>query len=721
MSGLRRPSAAARATLREALAFALAALGPLTLYVLTLPRTVVLEDDGLFLMAAAHLGIAHPPGYPLHTWIAHLFLQLPFGSPAFLGHLSSAVLGALACGCVYLCARRLGAASVAALAAAWLFGASEQFWAQAIITEVYTLNALLFFAACAAVLQGPRSAGRRWPWFVAAAAAGLSFANHWPLMALSAPGLALLALPAWREWLPRLPALAATFAVSAAAPYGWLVWRSQQAPTVSFYGEIASLRDLWFYVSRQGYSHVDASPAAGWADRLSYAQWFGNELLWQFTLPGFALAALGVYARLAGKRLAPKPARPGQSAKASKRLKAVPASRRGTRRRRWNVPAVALGTLMILLGNSAALIVLLGFDFDHFQVAVFRPYSLVGYGIVALWLAVGLQFLAARLPRLLPVAGRLPGVATAVVAVVGLALTAASTHASWPKNNRAESDIAQAFVELTFGMLPENAVLLVSGDMETGPFGYFHFVEEHRPDISLISIQGLVYGNRLYSPLAPEETRHQGLSEYIDSVIGERRVFSHGPFDMLDARGIVHHGHLIEIAPDVARGQIRIEPNDASDEWFETQLARRTEDTWERRFRDLDVYGYGQYLGTIVFSRDPGLMEETARVRELAEGQFYSNMGMLETLLNQGTEHLEDPQYLDYVRKLLEQGQELMPAELSKERRSRFLYMQGFTAATIGQEDEGVALLRESWEIYPHPNNSARTALETLGAWETLP
>ena len=119
---------------------AAAVLGPLVLYVATLPRTVVLEDDGLFLMAGVHLGVAHPPGYPLYTLILHLFTRLPFGDPAFLGHLSSAVLGALACGTVYVCARLLRVTVALALTATWLFGVSEQFWSQAIITEVYTLS-----------------------------------------------------------------------------------------------------------------------------------------------------------------------------------------------------------------------------------------------------------------------------------------------------------------------------------------------------------------------------------------------------------------------------------------------------------------------------------------------------------------------------------------------------------------------------------------------------
>ena len=102
----------------DALALCAAVLGPLALYALTMPRAVVLEDDGLFLMAGAHLGVAHPPGYPLHTLIVHLFMQLPFGPPALLGHLSSAVTGALACGALFACARLLGA-SVGLAMAAW--------------------------------------------------------------------------------------------------------------------------------------------------------------------------------------------------------------------------------------------------------------------------------------------------------------------------------------------------------------------------------------------------------------------------------------------------------------------------------------------------------------------------------------------------------------------------------------------------------------------------
>ena len=51
-----------------------------------------------------------------------------------------------------------------------------------------------------------------------------------------------------------------------------------------FYGPIDSWGDLWFYVSRQGYSGVDASPPASWSDRAAFLGWFAADLVRQTTL-----------------------------------------------------------------------------------------------------------------------------------------------------------------------------------------------------------------------------------------------------------------------------------------------------------------------------------------------------------------------------------------------------------------------------------------------------
>src|SRR2546430_15573737 len=94
-------------TLFRSLQAAAVALALFALYAATAPRTVALEDDGLFILSSYFLGIEHPPGYPLFIWIGHLFTYLPFGSVAYRVHLASALFGALTGGAAWLCARAL--------------------------------------------------------------------------------------------------------------------------------------------------------------------------------------------------------------------------------------------------------------------------------------------------------------------------------------------------------------------------------------------------------------------------------------------------------------------------------------------------------------------------------------------------------------------------------------------------------------------------------------
>ena len=73
----------------------------LSVYLWSAPRTVVLEDDGFFILAAYFNGIAHPPGYPLYTVLGHFMTWLPFGSVAYRVHALSALFGALGCGVLW--------------------------------------------------------------------------------------------------------------------------------------------------------------------------------------------------------------------------------------------------------------------------------------------------------------------------------------------------------------------------------------------------------------------------------------------------------------------------------------------------------------------------------------------------------------------------------------------------------------------------------------------
>ena len=670
--------------MRGGAALAAAVCGPLLLYWLSLPRNVVLEDDGLFLMAGATFGIAHPPGYPLYTLIAHLFSHLPFGTPAVLGHLSSAFLGALACAAVHLCARLLGASVLAALAGAWLFAASEHFWSQAIIAEVYTLNALLFFA-CFALLLRSAAQPERWRWWLGAAAAyGLSLANHWPLMVLATPGLLLVALPAATTLRRHPRLLLAMFAVAfaaAALPYLGMVVRSWQAPVASFYGAIEDWPAFWHYVSRAGY--MDVNPVANWGDRLAYLSWFGGELLWQLTLPGCALALLGLVVLMRSGRL-----------------------------------AASIGGLLALLGNSVVLLLGIEFEFNFLRVAIFRPYSLICYGLAAVYLAVGLRFAAAELARRWPIKRAWPPSLTqgALIAAAGLAMSAASVAASWPVNNRADDDFAAAYADMVFDTLPSDAVVIVHGDVETAVLGYYRHVEQRRPDVDLYNTQGLVFRNRLFSPLAAEQEQNKALQRLIAET--ERPVFYRLWNDPDHGHGIQHHGFLKEVLKGTLSNSLSLIASPIAADYFSALLARRPSDPWEKSKRLALLNEFGQFLSYALLAGDANLGEHTRTLRTAAEGNLASLMGMIQVLLKYGADtHLS--QVDAWIAAATRLQNEALGGDdatmLSRWRRAELAYLTGVLRAQQGDAKAATDAFRASWRLNPASDNPARDALAVHG------
>src|SRR5437660_1563870 len=148
-----------------------------SLYAYSAPRTVTLEDDGLFIMSSYFLGVDHPPGYPLMTVLGKLFTLLPVGSIAFRVHLLSAFFGALTCVALWLVVRALVADAVSAYTGAVLYGLSATFWSQAIIAETYTLNAFFFFCLFYLALVFLATKNLR-VLYVFAGVFGLSLANY---------------------------------------------------------------------------------------------------------------------------------------------------------------------------------------------------------------------------------------------------------------------------------------------------------------------------------------------------------------------------------------------------------------------------------------------------------------------------------------------------------------------------------------------------------------
>ena len=117
------------------------------LYLMTLAPTVLyfttdMRDAPVLPVSAYVLGIPQATGYPTYTILTHLFTYLPIGDVAYRVNLASAVFGTLAVVAVFFVGLALSRRVVAAAVGALAFGASGLFWSQAVIAEVYTLNAL---------------------------------------------------------------------------------------------------------------------------------------------------------------------------------------------------------------------------------------------------------------------------------------------------------------------------------------------------------------------------------------------------------------------------------------------------------------------------------------------------------------------------------------------------------------------------------------------------
>jgi hypothetical protein len=215
-------------------------------------------DSGEFITAAATLGVAHPTGYPTYLLLARLFQVLPVGDLAFRSHLFSAAAALGAVLCVYACVRTLHrkrhwhALAAAALAALWL-GLCPALWAQAVVAEVYTLNALfvglllLWLARLNSPEAAPQAAAHPfWP-----LAAGLALGNH---ITVALPIGAALALLLWlsqgRRW--RVLAWQCAWIGAGLLVYLYVPLRAAAQPPINWSGA-STLAGFWWLISGQPY------------------------------------------------------------------------------------------------------------------------------------------------------------------------------------------------------------------------------------------------------------------------------------------------------------------------------------------------------------------------------------------------------------------------------------------------------------------------------------
>jgi len=642
----------------------------LVVYVLTMPRTIGLEDAGLFQMVCHLDGISHPPGYPLFTNLCQLFVKLSIFPPGvFAGNFLSALLAALGCSVFFSCCFSITRDLLLSYVAALAYGFSATFWSQAIIIEVYSLTVLMFLLCWRVLLAFVESGNVRYLYLAILVYAG-SLANHWPLMILSTPALLATVFPRFeliRSHLksPGFWALSVLVALIGLSPYVTILLARDTA--IAVYGDVHSLEELLSYVARSAYS--DHHDVAGSMDRVRFMLWLLTESATQFGFVAIPLMLLGIV------------------------------SSYGTLPR-----STAIGLVLMYLGSTFFLNFLLNFRYEVFWQSIFKPYPVIGYLALSFWLASGTRYVVDWLRKTNARSARvMPWVVTAVVV---LSIFSANIF----ENYRRTTGWVEQYGISVLESLPKDAVFFASGDFEIGVFGFLHLVMGVRPDIELRSWDNLVFANRLASPFSSDEIQQAKRIEFLE---GNTRPVLASSVPLAPA---AHQGAYYRYTPGSPRSAERNPQMDLFlDQLLDLYINGLITDPHEIHFAYYRLLSFTRQYVELALTHQDLTEEEFERLTRL-QSTFPGKLATLETLL-----HLDrgnDGKH--FLIEIARAAEEQIPPFATSESLAVFYEFYG-RIMTMEPADnrKAISYFEKSIDTYPIPNNTSICPLANLYRLET--
>ncbi len=438
----------------------------LAVYTLTLtPSLSYLSPDGSELATVPYiLGLAHPPGYPLYTWLGFLFSHLiPIRDVAWRMNLFSAVGAAFGVALAYLIGRLLLPPArhsrglllqrAFALAGAAALAFSPTLWSQAIIAEVYAPNlAAVTLTLLLLLLWARRPSPALYAAF--ALAYGLSLGTHLSNLGF-APAFALFTAlilwqksAPWRQWAMTVLAGGVAFSLGA-AQFAWIPLRAASLPPGLLLTRHAptTLTGLYQYTLGAFNNLRFAFPLTALPERITLYLYYLNA---QFGLVGLLLGAVGM---LAMPLLRP--------------------------RRFWLLMGMYLAHLTFFLEYRA-------FDLEVFFIPVHAIWAWwMAFGWYGLFRGAGIALGVGARPRPL-----IRTLGTVLLLGMALAQGISPLPAHWQASDLSDDTAINDFYAAVWQVLPPQATLL----SPSGVFGYdvfyWRLIYHTRSDVSLPALKG---------------------------------------------------------------------------------------------------------------------------------------------------------------------------------------------------------------------------------------
>lgn len=568
---------------------AIVGLTALAVYVPRLYPSVPGGDSGELIVAAARLEIAHPPGYPLYTLLAHVATWIPVGSAAWRVNLFSALCQAGAASLVAAAVRAASRSTTAALVAGLAFAFSPLVFTYAVGAEVFGLHDFLVAALVFATLRWRQRGGGIGLAIAIAGIVGLGLAHHHTIVFYGLPVLLWLL---WCERDLRTVRTLATLAAALALGLAWYLYlplAARTATTLSW-GDPGTVGGFVDHLLRRDYGTFQLgagieSGASTFATRL--AAWATHTL--DATLyVGAALALGGAVVWLAARRSAPE--------------------------RAWVALWVAALALYVLGFHALANLPVA----DPLYRSVTARFWQQSDVVVFVLLGLGLGACAGASPA-----------ARAVAVTAGIALVAVQLGRGAVTHDHRDDDTVARYGRALLEPLAPDTVLLTRGDLVTNVVRYLQAADGVRTDVIVLDQElltkpwyvaragrahpELTFPGMRYDPAAPDGFSMRG---FLDANAGRRPFAVYPDWKPGDATASTDY----ELTPaglalDVARVGLAFE-----DRYVRGQTALHTLDeygwqriglydagTWERIARE-DVWQararFGTWLLTQALARD---------------------------------------------------------------------------------------------------------------------
>ncbi|KAG6954990.1 hypothetical protein JG688_00012094 [Phytophthora aleatoria] len=449
------------------------ASGTLLGYAVTLYPSIAGGDSGELVAESCHLGVSHPPGYPLFNMIVHLFTQyLPFGdTPAWRANFFSAVCDTVAVGFIYQSLLQWMAPTgwtgrrVAAFTAAALFGFSPLIWTYAVGSEVFALNNAFAAVLVFLLLQYARRRDIKSA-LAGAFTCGLAMCIQHTIVLFELPIIAWVLWSRRRSlWWKEFAQFTGAF-VLGLTPYIYMPITAIWNPQPGSWGDVTTLSGLIHHIRRADYGTF----------RL-YASNEANEDLWtRLYLYGVDLSVREIPFQLA-------------------------------------VPVIGLGMLQTLRASSG-----MNRQLGWFMIAMYAFYMIVFhslanlpisegliYGVqmrfwqqpnvvVFIWFGVGLGYVVNLVTDGVGGTSRtISFVVSLMLQVACLALVGAQIWRWYELCDQSQAFYIRNYAQALLDPLPPNAVLFVNFDLQWTSLRYLQRCELRRPDVTILNLSMMTY------------------------------------------------------------------------------------------------------------------------------------------------------------------------------------------------------------------------------------